>query len=61
MKTTYTVSIEVAKVYNVEVKATSAEAAAAIAEDMQSTAIVDCGSLQNIETRVIEVCEELSS
>lgn len=57
---TYTVSIEVAKVYDIEVEADSAEAAAAIAEDMQSTAIADRGGLQNVETRVVEVSEEVS-
>lgn len=54
----YTVSIEVSKIYHVDVDAESGADAIDIADKMQSTKIEDEGELENVETNALEVENE---
>lgn len=55
---TYTVAVEVMKVYHVEIAASSQDDAEEQANALTSLQIDEMGSLENVETRFIETVSE---
>ena len=53
----YLLTIDVRKIYTIEVIATSDEEARVIGNSLQSSFVQECGSLREIETEVIDLEE----